>query len=79
METKEQIISILADKLGYEKSEINENQDFINDLGTDSLDIVEIIIEVEKKFGLKIEDEEVDEIKTVGDLIQKVEELSKNK
>ena len=79
METKEQIISILADKLGYNKSEINEKQDFINDLGTDSLDIVEIIIEVEKKFGLKIEDEEVDEIKTVGDLIQKVEELSKNK
>lgn len=79
METKEQIINILADKLGYEKSEINENQNFINDLGTDSLDIVEIIIEVEKKFGLKIEDEEVDEIKTVGDLIQKVEELSKNK
>jgi len=79
METKERIINLLAEKLGYEKAEINENQDLINDLGIDSLDMVEIIIGVEEEFGLKIDDKEVDGIKTVEDLIKKADELSKNK
>lgn len=79
METKERIINLLAEKLGYEKAEINENQDLINDLGIDSLDMVEIIMGVEEEFGLKIDDKEVDGIKTVEDLIKKADELSKNK
>ena len=79
METKERIINLLAEKLGYEKAEINENQDLINDLGIDSLDMVEIIIGVEEEFGLKIDDKEVDGIKTVEDLIKKADEWSKNK
>lgn len=79
METKERIINLLAEKLGYEKAEINENQDLINDLGIDSLDMVEIIMGVEEEFGLRIDDKEVDGIKTVEDLIKKVDELSKNK
>lgn len=75
METKERIINMLADKLGFEPMEINENQDFVTDLGADSLDMVEIVMGVEEEFGLKIEDEEITGIETVGDLIKKVETL----
>jgi acyl carrier protein len=75
METKERIISLLAYRLGYDETEINENQDFINDLGVDSLDMVEIVMDIEKEFGLKVEDKEIAEIKTVSDLIKKVDEL----
>lgn len=75
METKERIINMLADKLGFEPMEINENQDFVTDLGADSLDMVEIIMGIEQEFGLKIEDEEITGIETVGDLIKKVETL----
>ena len=45
----------------------------MNDLGADSLDMVEIIMEIEEEFGLKIDDTEISEVKTVGDLIKKVE------
>lgn len=73
METKERIINMLADKLGFEPMEINENQDFVTDLGADSLDMVEIVMGVEEEFGLRIEDEEIPEVKTVGDLVKLIE------
>ena len=75
METKERIINLLSEKLGYDKTEIKESQDFVSDLGTDSLDMVEIVMGVEQEFGLTIDDKEIEGIKTVGDLIKKVENM----
>lgn len=75
METKERIMNLLADKLGYERCEIKEEQDLITELGIDSLDMVEIIMGIEEEFGLKIDDKEVEGIKTVEDLIKKVENM----
>ena len=73
MEVKERVIEVLSDKLGINKLEIKETQDIMNDLGTDSLDMVEIIMGIEEEFGLVIGDNEITQIKTVGDLIKKVE------
>ena len=78
MDVKKEIINLLCEKLGFEPIEITEDKDFINDLGTDSLDMVEIVMGIEEKFGLRIADSEIDGIRTVGDLTKKVEELTKN-
>jgi acyl carrier protein len=75
MEVKERIINLLSDKLGYDKTEIKEEHNFVTDLGTDSLDMVEIIMGIEEEFGLKIDDNDIGEIKTVKDLIKKVEKM----
>lgn len=73
MEVKERIINLLCDKLGFDRFEVSEEKNFITDLGADSLDMVEIIMGIEEEFGLKIDDAEISEVKTVGDLIKKVE------
>jgi len=73
MEVKERVINLLSEKLGYDKLEIKETQEFVNDLGTDSLDMAEIVMGVEDEFGLVIGDDEIMQVKTVGDLIKKIE------
>ncbi|MBR6883871.1 MAG: acyl carrier protein [Bacteroidales bacterium] len=76
--TKEEIVKqvkdIIVDKLGVEESEVTETASFTNDLGADSLDTVELLMEFEKVFGIKIPDEETAGIATVGDAINKVTE-----
>ena len=76
--TKEEIVKqvkdIIVDKLGVEESEFTETASFTNDLGADSLDTVELLMEFEKVFGIKIPDEETAGIATVGDAINKVTE-----
>ena len=66
--------AIIVDKLGVEPSEVTETANFTNDLGADSLDTVELLMEFEKVFGVKIPDEETSGIATVGDAIAKVAE-----
>ena len=73
MEVKERVINLLSEKLGYDKLEIKENQDFVTDIGTDSLDMAEIVMGIEDEFGLVISDDEIMQVKTVGDLIKKIE------
>tara|TARA_Y200000002_G_C22409817_1_gene549303 strand:+ start:485 stop:721 length:237 start_codon:yes stop_codon:yes gene_type:complete len=63
------IKEIIIDKLGIEESEITENASFTNDLGADSLDTVELIMEFEKEFNVSIPDEDAEKIGTVGDAI----------
>ena len=65
---------IIVDKLGVEPSEVTESANFTNDLGADSLDTVELLMEFEKVFGVKIPDEETSSIATVKDAIDKVAE-----
>ncbi|MBO7117189.1 MAG: acyl carrier protein [Bacteroidales bacterium] len=66
--------AIIVDKLGVEESEVTESANFTNDLGADSLDTVELLMEFEKVFGIKIPDEETSTIATVQDAIDKVKE-----
>ena len=63
------IKEIIVDKLGIEESEITDSVSFTNDLGADSLDTVELIMEFEKEFNVSIPDEEAEKIQTVGDAV----------
>jgi acyl carrier protein len=66
---EEKIITIVADKLGVERSEVTPEAVFIDDLGADSLDLVELIMAMEEEFGFEIADEEAEKLRTVGDVI----------
>jgi len=71
---KEKIIGILMDQLDLSKEEITEGSSFVDDFEMDSLDMMEMVIEMEKATGIKIENEKLVDIKTVGDLFAYVEE-----
>lgn len=73
-EIVKQVKAIIVDKLGVEESEVTESANFTNDLGADSLDSVELLMEFERVFGIKIPDEETSTIATVKDAIDKVKE-----
>ena len=65
----EQVKIIIEEQLGVAASEITEDSAFIEDLGADSLDIVELIMAFESEFDMEIEDDEVENISTVGDVV----------
>ncbi|MCQ2051597.1 MAG: acyl carrier protein [Bacteroidaceae bacterium] len=69
----ERVIQIVVDKLGVEQSEVTPEASFANDLGADSLDTVELIMEFEKEFGIQIPEEQAEKIATVGDVITYLE------
>ena len=62
--------AIIVDKLGVDESEVVTEANFTNDLGADSLDTVELIMEFEKEFDLSIPDEDAENIATVGDAVK---------
>lgn len=63
------VTSIIVEKLGVEESDVTRDASFTNDLGADSLDTVELIMEFEKEFDITIPDEDAEQIATVGDAI----------
>ncbi len=65
--------SIIVDKLGVDESEVVADANFTNDLGADSLDTVELIMEFEKEFDLSIPDEDAENIATVGDAVKYIQ------
>lgn len=73
-EVQERVKAIIVDKLGVEESEVTEAASFTNDLGADSLDTVELIMEFEKEFNISIPDDQAEKISTVGDAVSYVEE-----
>lgn len=66
--------NIIVDKLGVDEREVNPEASFTNDLGADSLDTVELIMEFEKEFNISIPDDQAEKIGTVGDAIKYIEE-----
>ena len=68
---------IIVDKLGVDESEVTPEASFTNDLGADSLDTVELIMEFEKEFNIGIPDDQAEKISTVGDAIKYIEENAK--
>lgn len=69
--------AIIVDKLGVEESEVTTEASFTNDLGADSLDTVELIMEFEKEFDIQIPDDQAEKISTVGQAIKYIEEVNK--
>lgn len=72
-EIQSKITSIIVDKLGVSAEEVTPEASFTEQLGADSLDTVELIMEFEKEFGLQIPDEDAEKIKTVGEAIEYIE------
>lgn len=73
----EKVQAIIAEKLSVDAAEVTPEKSFTNDLGADSLDTVELIMEFEKEFGISIPDEEAEKIATVGDVIKYIETAQK--
>jgi acyl carrier protein len=76
-EVASKVKAIIVDKLGVEESEVTDTASFTNDLGADSLDTVELIMEFEKEFNISIPDDQTEKIATVGDAISYIEANAK--
>jgi acyl carrier protein len=76
-EIEARVKAIIVDKLGVDESEVTPTASFTNDLGADSLDTVELIMELEKEFNLTIPDDQAEKIATVGDAIAYIENATK--
>ena len=76
-EVAERVKAIIVDKLSGEETEVTNEASFTNDLGADSLDTVELIMEFEKEFGISIPDDQAEKITTVGDAIAYIEANAK--
>ena len=77
MSTFEKVKGIVADQLGVEAEEVKEDSTFVDDLGADSLDIVELIMRFEDEFGVEIPDEKAEKIKTVSDIVKYIDSGAK--
>jgi len=69
--------AIIVDKLGVDENEVTNEASFTNDLGADSLDTVELIMEFEKEFNIAIPDDQAEKIGTVGDAVSYIEDNTK--
>ena len=71
----EKIAALIADQFGIEASNITKDTSFTDDLSADSLDIVELIMAIEQEFDISVNDEDVENVKTVGDVVSHIEKL----
>lgn len=76
-EIADRVKNIIVDKLSVDEDKVTENASFTTDLGADSLDTVELIMEFEKEFGITIPDDQAEKITTVGDAIAYIEANAK--
>ena len=76
-EIRKKVIAIIAEQLAKPEDGINETSHFVDDLGADSLDTVEIIMAIEEAFGIEIPESEQEKIRTVGDAISYIEKNAK--
>jgi len=77
MALDEKVKSIIAEQLGVKKEEVTEQSKFIDDLGADSLDTVELVMALEEEFGIEIPDEDAEKMGTVGEAVKYIESKSK--
>ena len=76
-EIRDKVVNLVAERMGVEPDQITENTHFVNDLQSDSLDMAELVIDLEEEFDLTISDEEAQKIETVGEAIAHIEEATK--
>jgi acyl carrier protein len=74
MSVTEKVNDIISEQLGVKKEEIKPESSFIDDLGADSLDTVEVVMALEEEFGIEIPDEDAEKITTVGEAVKYIEE-----
>jgi acyl carrier protein len=79
MAVEEKVKSIIAEQLGVKPEEVTPTASFIDDLGADSLDTVELVMAFEEEFGIEIPDEDAEKITSVGDAVKYIEEKSAGK
>ena len=75
MSTFDKVKEVIIDKLGVDEDTIKTDAHFVNDLGADSLDTVELIMEFEEEFGIEIPDEDAENITTVGSAVNYIEKV----
>jgi len=73
MSIQEEIIEVIVDQLGVETADVTREKSFVEDLNADSLDLTELIMSLEERFGLEIKEEDAAKLKTVGDVIDHIE------
>jgi acyl carrier protein len=76
---EQRVIEIVCEHLAVNKENVTRNTSFIEDIGADSLDIVELVMELEEEFDIQIPDDQAEKIKTVGEAIDYIETAVKNK
>ncbi len=79
MAVQDKITEIIVEQLGVKSEEVVPEASFVDDLGADSLDTVELVMALEEEFGIEIPDEDAEKIQTVGDAIRYIEEKSGQK
>ena len=79
MAVEDKVKSIIAEQLGVKLEEIKPESSFVDDLGADSLDTVELVMALEEEFGIEIPDEDAEKMGTVGEAIKYIEEKAKDK
>ena len=73
MSVEQKVKSIIVEQLGVEESQVTENAKFVEDLGADSLDTVELVMALEEEFGIEVPDSDAENIRTLGDIMTYVE------
>jgi acyl carrier protein len=76
---EQRVIDIVSEHFAYDKEKITRNTTFIEDIGADSLDIVEFVMELEEEFDIQIPDDQAEKIKTVGEAVDYIDNAIKNK
>ena len=76
--TADKIKDIIAEQLGVKKEEVTDEAKFIDDLGADSLDTVELVMALEEEFGIEIPDEDAEKMGTVGEAIKYIDQKASN-
>ena len=79
MSVEQRVVEIVCEHLAVQKDQVNRNTKFIEDIGADSLDIVELVMELEEEFDIQIPDDQAEKIKTVGEAVDYIEAALKNK
>ena len=73
----EKVKDIIVEQLGVNPEQVTENASFIEDLGADSLDTVELVMAFEEEFGVEVPDEDAEKLQSVGDVVKYIEELQR--
>ncbi len=75
--TEQRVIDIIVEQLGVNADQVTPEAKFIEDLGADSLDTVELVMALEEEFGIEIQDEQAEKLQSVGDVIRHIEDTQK--
>ena len=78
MSVEQDVIDIIVEQLGVDAAEVSKEKSFVEDLNADSLDLTELIMTFEERFGFEISEEEAEKLKTVGDVVKYIEKRKKD-